>query len=55
MEHAPDTKHSSAGTVEAQPARREWVKPEVKSAHVAQATLNAHAVPPHVDNTTCAS
>jgi len=35
--------------------RREWVKPEVKSAEVAVATLTGFAVPPITDFATCAS
>jgi hypothetical protein len=35
--------------------RREWIKPEVKTAEVAQATLSGHTVPPTVDFSTCAS
>jgi len=35
--------------------RREWVKPEVKSAEVAVATLTGSAVPPITDFVTCAS
>jgi len=46
---------SSAGSQDIASNRRAWVKPEVKSAEVAHATLNGHAVPPITDFATCAS
>jgi hypothetical protein len=55
MKNAIAEQRSSAASHEVQPTRREWVKPEVKSADVAQATLTGHAVPPITDFVTCAS
>ncbi len=55
MKNAFAEQRSSAATQETNPSRREWVKPEVKSAEVAQATLAGHATIPVSDFATCAS
>ena len=52
MKNETVVQHSSA---EGQADRREWMKPEVKSAEVAQVTLTGNAVPPITDFLTCAS
>ena len=55
MKNALTVLRSSAAPHEDSTERREWVKPEAKSATVAQATLGGHTVPPMVDFSTCAS
>jgi hypothetical protein len=52
MKNETAVQHSSA---EGQADRREWVKPEAKSADVAQATLTGHISPPITDFITCNS
>jgi hypothetical protein len=54
MKNASAEQRSSAVTPHSDP-RREWVKPELKIAEVAQVTLAGHTVPPVTDFFTCAS
>jgi hypothetical protein len=54
MKNAPAEQRSSAVLPHSGP-RREWVKPEVKTAEVAQATLAGSTTAPLTDVTTCAS
>jgi hypothetical protein len=55
MKDAFVEQRSSAATQETNASRREWIKPEVKSAEVVQATLAGHTTLPVSDFTTCAS
>ena len=55
MNNTPAELRSSTRDQKTDSSRREWIKPEVKSAEVAQATLAGHSVPPVHDTTTCSS
>ena len=55
MKNSPVEQRSSIANQDVPSNRREWVKPEVKSAEVAVATLTGNAVPPITDFVTCAS
>ena len=55
MKNVPVEQSLSGATQEDRLNRREWVKPEVKSAEVAVATLTGNSVPPITDFATCAS
>jgi hypothetical protein len=55
MKNALTVLRSSAEPNEGPAGRREWIKPEAKSATVAEATLTGHTVPPITDFSTCAS
>jgi hypothetical protein len=55
MNHSPIEQRSSTANQDARSNLREWVKPEVKSAEVAVATLTGNSVPPITDFITCAS
>lgn len=55
MKNVSETQGTPTANQESNIARREWVKPAVKAAEVAQATLSGHLVPPTQDFNTCAS